>query len=454
MPDFSTPYRAQLARAAQALVGAQRRDGGWGLRPTSVSSIVNSAEALVVLRAAQIDGPSAERGLEFLMGALPLHFRPEADVVGGDGGRGQNIRFLTFFLDAFLNYPAHALSPVGRERIAFCVKHLGSFRSHRGGIPEEVGSNLVSLHQTARTVNVMARLVMLLDTEGEARTPLRAQVVSILDGARASLLRAQTLSGAWPARTGEPGGSAAKTSLATVALAQSLDWSEDPDVLSAVSRGHDWLMANYDSWRSGNSRDGLEKSTDWVHLDYSECLRGALVSADLDAWSGLSKSWRYLLRHWSTEEGLWYEPATDIGNVTIRAAYHTVVAFESALETSSLQLPTRRYLGRTGQEVARLTAVRAEGGKLLVEVSDGSFFVPVSDQLLLAAQAILRGGDDAGSSQIASVLGIGGSSVPVYVTRLNEAIGRASGGKYAQAVRSKRLAGGAATYYFDTRASG
>lgn len=113
----------------------------------------------------------------------------------------------------------------------------------------------------------------------------------------------------------------------------------------------------------------------------------------------MGKSWRYLLRHRSTEEGLWYEPATDIGNVTIRAASDTVVAFESAhdSQTSSCQRGVflfalvRKWLG------SRLTA---EGGMLLAEVSDGSFFVPVSDQLLLAAQATLRGGDDAGSPQI------------------------------------------------------
>ncbi len=48
----------------------------------------------------------------------------------------------------------------------------------------------------------------------------------------------------------------------------------DPSTEVENSRrlGGAWLMENYDEWRTRTSRDQFEESTDWVHLDYAECI--------------------------------------------------------------------------------------------------------------------------------------------------------------------------------------
>lgn len=454
MADYEKRYEGQLTRAANTLVRHQRVDGGWGLRPTSVSSIVNTAESMVVLKAAGLDGPFIERGARFLIDGLPLLFKDEPRTVGGPGGRGRHLRFLTFFLDAILNFPDYALSADGRERLHDCVKWFASFPDHRGGIPETVDSNLVSLHQTARVANTMSRLVALLRANADQDTPLLNRATAVLDSTVDALLNAQLRSGAWPVRAGERNGSAAKTSLAVAALAQSTEVLERSATKLAVQRGHEWLIANYDSWRSTTSRDRLEKSTDWVHLDYAECVRGALVSADIDEKSALRKSWKFLTDLWSDEEGLWYEPATDEGNVTIRAAYHTVVAFESARPGSALQLPRRQHFGEGGARERRLRSLGVDSGRLSIGIGGRVLSAPVASQIASTAAAIQLGAGVASSESIAKAIGVKPDSVPVYVKRLNEAIGRATSGQYSQAVRSRRLTGGSAEYYFDTLESG
>lgn len=49
-------YQKRVSRAAQTLLDHQGFDGGWGLTLTSVSSIVNTTEALAILHAAGIGG--------------------------------------------------------------------------------------------------------------------------------------------------------------------------------------------------------------------------------------------------------------------------------------------------------------------------------------------------------------------------------------------------------------
>ena len=182
-------------------------------------------------------------------------------------------------------------------------------------------------------------------------------------------------------------------------------------------------MENYDEWRTRTSRDQFEESTDWVHLDYAECIRGVLAGVD-DARGLLKRSWTFLTRHWSDEERLWYEPASHIGNGTIRAAYHTVMAFESADEGSVLLTPAPLQKSHTNPlgHLVRVYVDRRRGNGLIIEGSETTVPVRLPTALFQLAVALTDRPTGGAQSELASVLGIHPTSIPTYVSRLNQRI--------------------------------
>lgn len=451
-----TEYEAQLAQAANTLIAVQRIDGGWGLRPTSVSSIVNTAEVLVVMRAAGQAGAYVENGIAFLLDGLPVFFRDEPTTVGGDGGRGRHIRYISFFLDGLLTYPEHAFSDKGLDRISTCLDWLDRFPAHRGGIPETMGSNKLSIHQTARVLTAVSRLLVMDEERRELPVNDRNTATRLADAASTYLQRIQGPSGAWPLKAEGGAWSAAKTALATTALGYFARVRQSEQLDVARRRGGAWLMANYEAWRSKTSRDQLEQSTDWVHLDYAECVRGVLAGTE-DGSRQLSRSWNFMTKQWSDEERLWYEPASDIGNVTIRAAYHTVMAFESAKASSTLLQPAPL----SGPQIEAIGAIRRirieeqptqtvmviEGTKSTARVRTTT----AQHRLIAALEAHPEG---LSSEALAKALKIGVGSVPMYVSRLNNTVMASTRGQVRKLVAARRLPGGHAVYAVGDAESG
>ncbi|MGK5558072.1 hypothetical protein ACSNOI_41360, partial [Actinomadura kijaniata] len=151
-PVGLTEFEQRVAVAARTLLGSQGHDGGWGLTLTSVSSIVNTAEVLAILHAADVAGTAARRGVEFLCGAVADHCRPRQA-----GGRGENTRFVVFALQGLLENPVFLAHPPVPAAIEWCVGWLEGHRVEHGW-PEVAGIDDTSLHQTALAVSSLARL--------------------------------------------------------------------------------------------------------------------------------------------------------------------------------------------------------------------------------------------------------------------------------------------------------
>lgn len=115
-------YHDRLEAAITWLEGTQRaQDGGWGLAAGQASSIVNTAEALFVLRRGRFYPTSARRGVEFIRSSLSKHL--------DDPDRGKRVRYVAFALLAFAEYEDF----VGKDEIQSCVSWLLDSRNHDNG---------------------------------------------------------------------------------------------------------------------------------------------------------------------------------------------------------------------------------------------------------------------------------------------------------------------------------
>jgi hypothetical protein len=119
-------YRKRVSQAAETLLEHQGFDGGWGLTLTSVSSIVNTCEALTVLRAADVAGKPVRDALGFLSAAVEEHCRPRQK-----GGRGEHTRFVCFGLDGLRGYPQFFTQPGIAGAAVWCVDWLERYRVGR-----------------------------------------------------------------------------------------------------------------------------------------------------------------------------------------------------------------------------------------------------------------------------------------------------------------------------------
>ena len=126
-------YERRVSRAARTLLDHQGFDGGWGLTLSSVSSIVNTSEVLLVLRAAGIGGKPARDALSYLAESIEEHCRPRQK-----GGRGENTRFVCFGLMGLLRYPEFFTQPGVAETAAWSVDWLERHQVGQGW-PEVAG---------------------------------------------------------------------------------------------------------------------------------------------------------------------------------------------------------------------------------------------------------------------------------------------------------------------------
>ena len=139
--------------------------------------------------------------------------------LGTATGRGRNIRYLSFFLEGLLTYPEYAFSEDGLRGIRFSLDWLGRIQGHRGGIPAVMGGNRVSLHQTARILGAVSRLLFLDESRQTLPQADRAIAMTFAAKPARTFRNAQSKkNGAWPHRAGGGVWSAAKTALATTAL--------------------------------------------------------------------------------------------------------------------------------------------------------------------------------------------------------------------------------------------
>ncbi len=85
-------YHQKIVESADWLIRHKNPDNGWGLAPEQASSIVNTAEAVYVLKKANRHHQHINLGLEYIQRVLPSHVEE----------RGHRIRYVNFALLAYV----------------------------------------------------------------------------------------------------------------------------------------------------------------------------------------------------------------------------------------------------------------------------------------------------------------------------------------------------------------
>src|SRR5215216_3458746 len=128
-------YRAELEEAARWLVSIQRPDHGWGLTAGQASSIVNTAEALYVLRCSRRFEAAQERAVDFINSNLFKHLET----------LGPRIRYVAFALFAMSVIDESRRS---RDLIGRAKSWLLDAKNEDGAWGTEAGDNASTLFST------------------------------------------------------------------------------------------------------------------------------------------------------------------------------------------------------------------------------------------------------------------------------------------------------------------
>ncbi|MGH8903502.1 MAG: hypothetical protein ACRDYA_17980 [Egibacteraceae bacterium] len=459
-------YAKRLPQAAETLVAQQGHDGGWGLTLTSVSSIVNTSEALAVLRSAGVGGKQARDAVDYLASVIGDHCRPRQR-----GGRGENARFVCFGLSGLIEYAQFFRQPGVPEAVAWCVGWLERHQVEHGW-PEVAGIDDTSLHQTALAVIALTRLRETL-TElgpdlmlagGVDTTALLVRVDPLIAHGLGGLLYHRRSSGAWGWRTYvDTAPSPSKTSLCLLAAAGAAGRLTaahpiDPDrdftlevggvdgkpqatrVSEVVAKAGQWLLGNHQRWETFVEDDQDVQGTAWEHMTYALGVQAVLRAGGAPYDPRLATAWRLMNDLWDSEAGMWGEPGSSGRRVTIRAAYSTVCAYDEArLRVSEMGMAEQPSLGTAGPGIdgpqLEIHSIRLDEGDRRIHLATGEATVTceLSERLFrlaqfLATRPILT------VPEIAAALHVAECSVAKYVQRLNRAVAETFGGSSARLI--------------------
>jgi hypothetical protein len=435
-PGPTSRYESQRRTAALTLLHIQNPDSGWGLSKKGASSIVNTAEALNVVKAAGMaNADGARNGARYIPQALELHYGKLTNQVSSI--RGGNVRYLTFGLEGLVTIPEVGFDADGSRGIEFCLRFIEAAQDTNGGVLADIDESLPSYHQTARAVISLSKLMLTDGAKGALSETAWESAEGILHRAVEFLVAGQdTKTGAWRDRpTRSAAFDPAKTAIATTALSYYRMVHDSADLTSRLDASSNWLLSTSSAWLKAVSGDPQESGSDWQHLNYAECAR-AVASAKLDADKLLESSWNFMLGCWrearnDTEISLWREPKS---NVTIRAAYHTVMAFETVLQRSTLIVP--RPIGAVLAEVLRLESLG--DGSYSISIGSRSWNItlrnaPARDALL---QELLAVSEGVSLSELARRMEKSPDVVSEYRSRLNASVREQTLGKIPEIIET------------------
>jgi hypothetical protein len=451
-------YSRRVSDAAETLLEHQGFDGGWGLTLTSVSSIVNTCEALTVLRAASVGGKPVRDALFFLAEAVRDHCRPRQK-----GGRGEHTRFVCFALSGMLSHPQFITQPGIAVGAAWCADWLDRHQIDQGW-PEVAGIDDASLHQTARAVLALCALRRALAglgpdlvlPGGVNTSTLLARCAPLIEHGRRGLLYHRRPSGAWGWRTYvDTAPSPSKTALCLMAVAASAGClaADEPlglgqdvplevggvnaepvtrrpsEVVADAAR---WLLGNHHRWETFVEDDKDVQGTAWEHLAYALGVQAVLRAGGSPYDQRLARSWRLMEGLWDGEARMWNEPGASGKRATIRAAYYSVCAYEEArIRVAQLGMAEQSAadVSHDGPHLeVRVVVLVRDRLEVMVRTDEGETACPVPERLFELAVLLQQAPHGLGVAEIAAALHVAASSVPKYVQRLNQAVSEAFGG--------------------------
>jgi hypothetical protein len=456
-------FSKRVSQAAETLLAHQGHDGGWGLTLTSVSSIVNTSEALAILRAAGVGGRPVRDAMAYLTEAIKEHCRPRQK-----GGRGENTRFVCSGLIGLLHYPQFFTQPGAVEAAAWCVEWLDRHQVDHGW-PEVAGIDDTSLHQTAQAILALARLRGTLAglgpdltlSGGINTTALETRIAPLIAHGLGGLLYHRRTSGAWGWRTYvDSAPSPSKTSLCLMAVAAAAGKLTATDRIAGVHDGElevggvagevqhksptqivaeaaQWLLRNHHRWETFVEDDKDVQGTAWEHMAYGLGVQGVLRAGGNPHDQRLAKAWRLMNELWDAETGMWNEPGASGRRATIRAAYYTVAAYEEArLRISQMGMTEQgeadvAAAGDIAAAEVKIRTVRLDPGGLRIWLTtdEESMSCTVSERLFALARLLDAAGPKGRTGgEIAAALHVAPTSVAKYVQRLNQAVSAAFSG--------------------------
>jgi len=454
-------YYAQLQDVVDALRERQSseagsHEGGWGalIEPRAASSIVNTAEAVMVFRLAGVAAgdSSLRRGVEYLRSKVLLHPAPSASH---PQARGSKTRYCAFGLLGLTAYSWPIEDKAHARALAHCIQWLGRYRLVEEGVtPDEHGAGW-SEHPRASEVSVLSTAVasIALDRVPGGIAGAKAGRVLASDARRRlrALARGDVKRACWwPTRANAPDGlddtaaSPALTAYAVLALAEGGPLSQ-----SYARAGARWLIENAERWEQHREPDENVYGANWVYASSPLCVRAVLVPCagnDPDDHR-LSVAIRYVDELWSPEAKEWLHghpaslPTTSADYhcaAAIRAVRRSWRGFDPSLHLGSIagtKRPSPRHMGGDKPH-----GIEWSDGLLTVRSVDGSTLVEhrfprratAMRSLLDALTASWRdAGPEAGqfarslsATELAEQTQI--RDVGTYVARLDEAIRKAS----------------------------
>lgn len=439
--QLDTTYLRRLERVVSRYALKAAPDGGFGLTASQGTSLVNTAEALFVLRVAHLHNINVslevvDAALKYLSTSLPNHCAPRTKA----GGRGEKTRFVLFTLGGLSWWPERL--PTGANAtLEWAVKWLED-NQLGDGLPEEASIQDMSLFQTAIALWILPNICPLLSDQAFIRS-------SIEDYARGISYHAHP-SGGWPRITYVLGTSPSKTALSVIGLQKALDAGMIPSELQfggaegepvawhvsdRLASAAEWLQQNMLKWIDFIEADPDVPGTQWSHLSYALSLE-AIAIAGNPASGALIPGWASLNKTWGRQFDGWCEP-TNPPSPSIRADFAVVRAYEAMF---------RMYgsggLRELGHRISEKSSGRSPDYDLVVSRLDQPIIrplqggrEPVSLELTERHRGVLLAlADGPGeprwwtTTELAEKLSVGESSVGNLVGRLRSAIKKSVSG--------------------------
>lgn len=438
-----------IGKASQQLLHSPNEDGGWGLTVGQASSIVNTAEALSVIR---MHGrpleteniPVIKSAISYLTRNVSLHAKPRKD-----GGRGENVRYVSFALLGMLQYPEY-ISNNTLSAIEWCIQWLNS-KKNSDGWPETVSMVDTSLGQTSIIVNTLCLLCGSLPSYAISEENNNL-VRKLIRHGLVSISRHRRLDGWWPFKSfAKTAGSPTKTSLAVSALiaARSVIFNGDDElnIGGALSSNpvkvqvdeiiRDSVLkleAEYPRWINHMEDDREVPGTDWKDPAYAAaawaCINGGIAP---DSSEAIVKAFKYMRSLWSEDQQLWCDTPRSKG--TLRSTFHIV----RALNAAQLRKAGRMLMPEIKEHRVFVSNIEFDGKTLKATVPTGLIRVHLGEQMMkLLNYFVEQQNTDVSARDIAAVTGISHRNVAQYVSRLNENVRRQSGEYISPLVKVRR----------------
>ncbi|MGH3621215.1 MAG: hypothetical protein ACRDQ5_05410 [Sciscionella sp.] len=418
----------RLRRCAHALAADQDASGGWGLTRSQPPSLVNTAEALMVLDAAREPRAALEAGLAYLTRNVADHCTPRET-----GGRGEKTRYVAFTLWGLASCGHDQVDGLA-DAITWILAWLDDHRQNDGW-SEVAGTQDCSLFETALITRGLGRLLRRSEQDEFGLDSRQRQRARDLLGPAINGILLHKLRRGWPQRAYTSKHSPAKTAWCLLGLAEVIQVDNTSltglrRVAEVIHDEVDVLSERCPTWRRRIEVDPDVVATVWSHLAYLLCLEAITACGGPATAAELLPAWNDLDGAWNEAQRYWLELTTP-AVPTVRATCYSVLALEAL----------RYQYGEHGLATigGPCAANDVDGDDALWELrvhepGDFSLFrpdraytlelSPVHRRLLVA----LAGVDDprgvVPSPQLAAAVGVKASSLGVAVSRLNAAVTR------------------------------